>query len=53
MKKINEQQTKQEQQKGMTVMEALAEKLQEMTPAQLRDVALVVQGMEMGMRQQA
>lgn len=50
MKKINEQQ--EQQRNDNNVLDTLAEKLQQMTPAQLRDVALVVQGMELGMRQQ-
>lgn len=51
MKKIMEQQEQQRNENN--VLETLAEKLKDLTPAQLRDVALVVQGMEMGMRQQA
>ena len=51
MKKIVEQQ--EQQRNDNNVLDTLAEKLKEMTPAQLRDVALVVQGMELGMRQQA
>lgn len=51
MKNMDKQQEQMQQQDN--VLEALAERLKAMTPEQVRDVALVVQGMEMGMRQQA